>query len=84
MQLKRLERIVKIDGVLHYYWRYSNKPMIETPRGLALNALLRARLDIDRRCSYGERRYHALYAYYWGKVSFKESIDIVNPRWGSN
>lgn len=83
-QLKRLERVVLIDGVLQYFWQYSERPMISTPEKLVLRAYMRARLDTDRRCNIQARQYHAEYVKMWGAVSIGETLDMVNPRWSSN
>lgn len=84
MQLKRLERIVHIDGVLQYYWRHSDTPTLITPKVLVIKTKLRACLDKDRRCNVQECIWHATYVLYWGRVSIQESLDMVNPRWSVN
>jgi hypothetical protein len=84
MQLKRLERVVNLDGVTHYYWRYSDKPMIATPEILIIKTTIRAKLDTCRWCSYGERDWHVTYVLYWGRISIQESYDVINPRWSLN
>lgn len=83
-QLKRLERVVLIDGVLQYFWRYSDRPMISTPEKLTLKCYMRARLDTDRRCNIQARRYHAEYVKLWGEISYKETLDPVGQRWSAN